>query len=178
MAQVDAFPSGNLPVVYDMVAKFVQICRNDERTSMMFNKPVGCAFLVEDNPDDVAIFEYAARRMDFPITLSKHKTGASARAEIADFVNRTEEQLPSLYILDISLSDMQGDVIFDSIAQAYRNRELDLPPIMFLTSAETPAAAHRVHSLGAIELVESSELVKDVCSHGLGFLSSAALRRT
>ncbi|MEN0087446.1 MAG: hypothetical protein AAF737_03320 [Pseudomonadota bacterium] len=113
---------------------------------MMFNKPVGCAFLVEDNPDDVAIFEYAARRMDFPITLSKHKTGTSALAEIADFVNRTEEQLPSLYILDISLSDMQGDVIFDSIAQAYRNLELDLPPIMFLTSAETPAAAHRVRN--------------------------------
>lgn len=110
----------------------------------MFNEPVGCAFLVEDNPDDVAIFEYAVRHMNFPITLRKHKSGASALAEIADFVNRTEEQLPSLFILDLSLGDMQGHIVHDSITNTYETLGLDLPPIVFLTSGETSDAARRV----------------------------------
>ncbi|MEO0635518.1 MAG: hypothetical protein AAFY73_02605 [Pseudomonadota bacterium] len=110
----------------------------------MFNEPVGCAFLVEDNPDDIAIFEYAARKLEFPITLRKHMTGTSALAEILDFSNRTEAQLPAIFILDVSLSDMQGDAVFDQISAAYGTLDLPQPPVVFLTSAETPAVVGRV----------------------------------
>lgn len=106
----------------------------------MFSEALGCVFLVEDNPHDVAIFEYAARRMKFPITLQKHGCAQSATAEINRFDLLSDAQLPTLFVLDIELPDMNGDVIFRQIVDVYERRKVAQPAIVFMTHCETENA--------------------------------------
>lgn len=108
----------------------------------MFDQAVGCAFLVEDSEHDVAIFEYAARRMKFPITLRKHSSGSSALAEINSFNQLEATQLPALFILDIAIADVDGIALCKRILEIYRARGSEEPKIVFLTSRPTgPALA-------------------------------------
>lgn len=106
----------------------------------MFPEMVGCAFLVEDNPHDVALFEYAARRLAFPITLRKFDDGASAIAEIASLQHASVAQLPTLYVLDLDLPDIRGTDIFTRIVDIYKARDLPPPAIIFVTNHATEQA--------------------------------------
>lgn len=106
----------------------------------MFDQAIGCAFLVEDSDHDIAIFEYAARRMKFPITLRKHTTGFSALSEIDTFNQLQTEQLPALFILDISIPDVDGISLCKRIFEVYAARGEDQPKIVFLTSRPTDEA--------------------------------------
>lgn len=116
----------------------------------MFDQAIGCAFLVEDSDHDVAIFEYAARRMQFPITLRKHSTGFSALSEIDTFNQLQTQQLPALFILDISIPDIDGVSLCKRIMEVYAARGADEPNIVFLTSRptnEAVALASRFHNI-------------------------------
>lgn len=118
----------------------------------MFDQAVGCAFLVEDSDHDIAIFEYAARRMQFPITLRTHRTGNSAMAEINAFDTMDASQLPALFVLDIALPDVDGATICKRIRETYAARGATEPNIVFLTTQPTLTVLNLARQSSHIEV--------------------------
>lgn len=127
----------------------------------MFDQAVGCVFLVEDSKHDIAIFEYAARRMHFPITLRKHMSGTSALAEINTLHLLDRAQLPALFILDIAIPDVNGVELCKRIKEVYAARGMETPAIVFLTSHPTDEALKLSLTSPHIEVHEKPTRLSD-----------------
>lgn len=90
--------------------------------------------LIEDNKDDKDLFEMALLACGLQATL----TQAMDAAETVKRLNRAggDRPLPSLIVLDLSLSGLQGRTLLEVIRNAYGAETI---PIVILTGSKIPS---------------------------------------
>jgi CheY-like chemotaxis protein len=112
---------------------------------------------IEDNSDDVVLFEHACRKAGIDLKIRSVANGKEALAYLQgtdDFKNRDENPIPSLVVLDIRLPHLNG---FDVLAWMRAEKNLRRLPVIVLSSSNQSSDIKRAYDLGA-----NSYLVKPV----------------
>lgn len=104
--------------------------------------------LVEDNPDDVTLLQWAFRKhgLACPVQVVEH--GARAVQYLSgegEFSNREKYPLPSLIILDLNLPEMNGVTFLKWLRTESQNRTL---PTVVLTGSRGADDASAASSSG------------------------------
>src|SRR5579862_4849076 len=104
---------------------------------------------VEDDANDVLLFEHACERAGLDVNLQSVENGEEALAYLKggkQFENRSEHPFPNLVVLDLKLPFVNG---FDVLASMREEQELRRLPVIVLTSSNHPADVKRAYDLGA-----------------------------
>src|SRR5262245_24696790 len=112
---------------------------------------------VEDDPNDVLLFEHACRKAGVDFDLKSVVDGDEAMAYLKgtkEFADREEHPLPILVVLDLKMSRLNGFDLLNWIRKDPIFRRL---PVVVLTSSNHDVDINRAYSLGA-----NSYLVKPV----------------
>jgi len=112
---------------------------------------------IEDDSDDVVLFEYACRKAGIKSDIQVVTDGQEALAylqEAAGFENRDDYPIPTLVVLDIKLPLKSG---FDVLAWMRKEKQLRRLPVIVLASSDHSADIKHAYDLGA-----NSYLVKPV----------------
>src|SRR5690242_21238513 len=94
---------------------------------------------VEDDANDVLLFEHACRKAGLDVDLQAVGDGEQALAYLKggkQFENRTEHPFPNLVVLDLKLPYVNG---FDVLASMRSEQALRRLPVIVLTSSNQPA---------------------------------------
>ena len=105
--------------------------------------------LVEDNPDDVALFQRAFRKANIANPLRVVTDGEEAVAYLAgrgEYAERARHPLPVLVLLDLKLPKRSG---YEVLAWLRRQEGLRRLPVAVLTSSRQAADVNRAYDLGA-----------------------------
>jgi len=118
--------------------------------------------LVEDNPDDVELIQYAFAKAAIANPLVVANDGDDAVnyvSGIHSYADRSRYPLPALILLDLKLPRRSGFEVLEFI----RNQETTQhTPVVVLTSSDQRADIERAYGCGA-----NSYLVKPVSREGL-----------
>ncbi len=104
---------------------------------------------VEDDSNDALLFQHACRKAGIDINLQVVDDGEQAQAYLkgADqFQNRDKHPFPTLVVLDLKLSLVNG---FDVLAWMRNEQKLRRVPVIVLSSSNQPADVKRAYDLGA-----------------------------
>ncbi|GAB2521788.1 response regulator [Spirosoma aerophilum] len=103
---------------------------------------------IEDNPDEVDIFERVMSRMEPPLTYSVLNTGSEA----IDFLleqgkyQGSSPALPDLVLIDLKLPGSSGFEVIQQVRATSRTRYL---PLVVYSSSANPKDLRRAYDLGA-----------------------------
>ena len=117
---------------------------------------------VEDDPNDALLFQHACRKAGMDVNLRVVDDGEQAQAYLKgedQFQNRDEHPFPTLVVLDLKLSFVNG---FEVLEWMRKETKLRRVPVIVLSSSNRPADVKRAYDLGA-----NSFLVKPVAFEGL-----------
>ena len=117
---------------------------------------------VEDDPNDVLLFQNACRKAGLNIDLQTVADGEEALAYLrgtAQFQNRAQHPFPTLLVLDLRLPRLNGFDLLGCLRQDTASRRL---PVIVLSSSNLEDDVKRAYDLGA-----NSFLVKPVAFEGL-----------
>ena len=117
---------------------------------------------VEDDANDVLLFEHACRKAGLNVNLQAVADGEQALAYLKGgekFEDRNEHPFPTLVVLDLKLPCVNG---FEVLASMRNEQELRRLPVIILTSSSQPEDVKRAYDLGA-----NSFLVKPVAFDAL-----------
>ena len=117
---------------------------------------------VEDDSNDVLLFQHACQKAGVPLALQNVTDGDEAIAYLAGqakFGDRTLHPLPNLVVLDLKMPRVSGFDVLLWMRQAERFRSI---PVVVLTSSNHAADVERAYQAGA-----NSYLVKPVDFNGL-----------
>lgn len=135
--------------------------------------PSALLLLVEDNEDDVFIFQRAFRRAGLSHPVQVVSDGQEAIDYLSGsgrFANRENHPLPSMIFLDLKLPRRNGHDVLAWIAG-----QADLPaiPVIVLTSSAEQRDLRRARELGALHYLvkppSSTALAELVETHRTGF---------
>jgi CheY-like chemotaxis protein len=113
--------------------------------------------LVEDNPDDIELIEYAFEKAGIDRPLFVVQDGDAAVEYLGsshDPAYRLQHPLPRLILLDIKLPKRSGFDVLSFVRHQDRTKHI---PVVMLTSSNQPGDIKRAYELGA-----NSYLVKPV----------------
>ncbi len=113
--------------------------------------------LVEDNPDDAELLEYAFRKAGIANPLLALADGDAAVNYVGErgaYADRTRHPLPELILLDLKLPRRSGFEVLGFIRGQDATRHT---PVVVLTSSSQPGDIQRAYEAGA-----NSYLVKPV----------------
>ena len=117
---------------------------------------------VEDDSNDALLFQHACRKAGMDVNLRVVDDGEQAQAYLkgsAQFQNRDDHPFPTLVVLDLKLSFVNG---FEVLEWMRKETKLRRVPVIVLSSSNRPADVKRAYDLGA-----NSFLVKPVAFEGL-----------
>ena len=97
--------------------------------------------VVEDNPADVYLLQYALEELRAPCHLTVTQDGDEAMRLLVD-----GGQLPDLVVLDLHLPRKSGDEVLAEMKADARLRSI---PVAVLSSVQSPADAQRIRELQA-----------------------------
>lgn len=129
---------------------------------------VDTVLLVEDNADDVSLFERAFGRTGFPHRLETVRSGDEAIAYLSGdgvYADRQKYPLPALLLLDIKLPRKNG---FEVLAWIRHHPKLAPLRVVMLTGSPRDEDVNRAYRLGA-----NSYVSKPVAGSGLVDILSA-----
>lgn len=122
----------------------------------------GTVLLVEDNPDDFFLVEEAFKRAELPARLRWVKNGLEGKDYLlgkAKFLDRLENPLPNLALVDLKMPAMSGFELLEWI----RNQPfLKRMPVVVLTSSERSPDVNRAYDLGANSYLVKPSSLKDL----------------
>ena len=113
--------------------------------------------LVEDNPDDIELIEYAVEKAGIDRPLFVVQDGDAAVEYLGnshDPTDRLQHPLPRLILLDIKLPKRSGFDVLSFVRHQDRTKHI---PVVMLTSSNQSGDIKRAYELGA-----NSYLVKPV----------------
>jgi len=119
--------------------------------------PPSTVLHVEDDPNDVLLFQHACRKAGAALHLESVTDGEDAVAYLSgnnDFADREKHPLPSLVLLDLKMGRLNG---FDVLTWMRKEERFRRVPVIVLTSSNHDADVKRAYDLGA-----NSYLVKPV----------------
>jgi CheY-like chemotaxis protein len=117
---------------------------------------------VEDDSNDVLLFQHACQKAGVPLQLQSVSDGDEAIAYLegeTKFQDRTQHPLPRLVLLDLKMPRVSGFEVLQWMRKAEQFRDL---PVVVLTSSNHAADVERAYRAGA-----NSYLVKPVDFNGL-----------
>ena len=117
---------------------------------------------VEDDSNDALLFQHACRQAGVDVNVRVVDDGEQAQAYLKGddkFQNRDEHPFPTLVVLDLKLSFVNG---FEVLEWMRKERKLRRVPVIVLSSSNRPADVKRAYDLGA-----NSFLVKPVAFEAL-----------
>lgn len=117
---------------------------------------------VEDDSNDVLLFQHACQKAGVPLSLQNVTDGDEAIAYLegsAKFKNRQEHPLPRLVLLDLKMPRISG---FEVLLWMRKDEKFRGLPVVVLTSSNHAADVERAYQVGA-----NSYLVKPVDFNGL-----------
>jgi CheY-like chemotaxis protein len=126
---------------------------------------------VDDDADDLLLFEHACRKAGLSCQLHAVSDGEEAITYLQGanhFSDRQKYPLPSLILLDLKMPRVNG---FDVLAWLRQEEKCRLLPVIVLSSSNHEADVKRAYSLGA-----NSYLVKPVAFDSLVELVQAIER--
>lgn len=104
---------------------------------------------VEDDPDDIFLFQRALRHVESPCVVHTVKDGEQAVQFLlreGEFATRPEQHQPSLILLDLKLPRKNG---FEFLEWVKTEPRLRLIPVVVYTSSSQLSDIHRAYRLGA-----------------------------
>jgi len=107
--------------------------------------------LVEDDPHDIFLFDYALNMLGQPIKLSVRQDGEQALAFLFNKQPAHHEEQPDIIVLDINLPRQNG---FDVLTALERDPQLKFIPVIVLTTSSYPNDINRCYELGANAYLE------------------------
>ncbi|MDB6124976.1 MAG: response regulator receiver protein [Pedosphaera sp.] len=117
--------------------------------------------LVEDQPDDVRLFQFALTSWNVPNPLRVVTTGDEALAYLAGqslYADRKLYPLPALILLDLSLPQLSG---FEVLKWIRSRSEFKQVPIVVLSASEERRDIDHAYELGANSyLIKTPDLNK------------------
>lgn len=113
--------------------------------------------LVDDDVDDVLLFEEVLKEVDKNIRLSSSSNGIEA----LEFLEKNSNNLPRLIFLDLNMPRMDGKECLKSIKQDARFSHL--PVIMYTTSSQSRDIEETM-ILGAVCFITKPSNVNDLRS--------------
>src|ERR1051325_1721023 len=111
--------------------------------------PSPTLLLVDDEENDLALLEMAAREAQFPSRLQKCSSGAAAIAYLEGtdaFATREEFPLPAGLLLDLNMPGKNG---FDVLDWVRGHQELSHITLIVLSGSDLAADVERAFDLGA-----------------------------
>jgi CheY-like chemotaxis protein len=134
-----------------------------------------CILYVEDEPNDVALFEFACRRAKVSFALKTAADGEQAityLGGVESHVAGKPDQLPALVLLDLKLPRLSG---FDVLKWIRAQPQFTHLPVVVFTSStreedvavayQTGATAYLIKPATAEELVELPKLLESFWLH-------------
>ena len=103
----------------------------------------------EDDPNDVVIFKMAFRRATLPHELYSVDDGEAAIEWLqgkGQYHDRKEFPMPDVLVLDLKMPRKTG---FDVLEWVRGNPELQMLPVIILSSSDMPTDVKRAYQLGA-----------------------------
>jgi len=119
----------------------------------------------EDDPNDVCLFQMAARRASLPYTMETVQDGQAAVDWLAgrgSYSDRTEYPTPSLLVLDIKMPRLNGLQVLEWV-RAQENLK-DIPVIMLSSSGEA-GDQEKAARLGATRYFVKSASYREVVEY-------------
>jgi chemotaxis family two-component system response regulator Rcp1 len=107
--------------------------------------------LVEDDPHDIFLFDYALKMLGQPIQLSVRQDGEQALVFLFKKQSGHHEEQPDIIVLDINVPRQNG---FDVLAALERDAQLKFIPVVVLTTSSSPDDINRCYELGANAYLE------------------------
>jgi CheY-like chemotaxis protein len=107
--------------------------------------------LVEDDPHDVFLFDYALQLLGQPIKLSVRQDGEQALAFLFHTQAGHDEEQPDIIVLDLNMPRRNG---FEVVAALERDPQLKFIPVIVLTTSSSPDDINRCYELGANAYLE------------------------
>jgi CheY-like chemotaxis protein len=123
---------------------------------------------VEDDSNDVLLFQHACRKAQIPSTLQVVEDGDEAIAYLkgaGKFGDREKYPMPQLVLLDLKLPRLNG---FEVLAWMRNEEKYRRMPVVVVSSSNHDADVRRAYDAGA-----NSYLVKPVDFNGLVELAKA-----
>src|SRR4051812_25256186 len=112
---------------------------------------------IDDDPNDVMLFEHACRKAGIDFNLQSVQDGDEAINYLGGtsrFSDRTQHPFPQLVLLDLKMPRVNG---FDVLTWLRAREEYKKLPVVVLTSSNHESDVKRAYNLGA-----NSYLVKPV----------------
>jgi CheY-like chemotaxis protein len=113
--------------------------------------------LVDDDVDDVLLFEEVLREVDKDIRLFSSSNGMEA----LEFLQKNSNNLPRLIFLDLNMPRMDGKECLKAIKQDARFNQV--PVIMYTTSSQSRDIEETM-MMGAVCFITKPSSVKDLRS--------------
>ena len=112
-------------------------------------KDTSTILLVEDNPDDIELIEYAFEKAGInrpPIVVRDGDAAADYLAGTGAFTDRLRHPLPTLILLDLKLPKRSG---FEVLRVVRRQVSTKHTPVVILTSSNQSLDISRAYDMGA-----------------------------
>ncbi len=109
----------------------------------------GCILLVEDDPDDVFLLQYAFEKVELCYPISIAGDGQKAVDYLTgsgEYADRKQFPAPTLVLLDLNLPVLPG---MEVLKQISHNPKLSSLPVVVLTSSRNPEDIEESYRLGA-----------------------------
>ncbi|WP_266368633.1 response regulator [Tellurirhabdus rosea] len=113
---------------------------------------------VEDNPNDVAVFNRAISKLDVGVRYVVVETGKTAIDYLTDPQTKDSARL---VLLDLNLPDLSGLQVLEELRTVARLRRL---PIVIYSTSDEPREVQRAYELGANAYIRKPSNYKGVGS--------------
>lgn len=119
----------------------------------------------EDDPNDVVIFQMAFRRATLPHELHIVEDGQMAIDWLGGkgkYADREEFPIPDILILDLKMPRKTG---FEVLEWVRKKEELEMLPVIVLSSSDDPGDVKRAYKLGATTYFVKSASYQEVIQY-------------